>query len=138
MKERDNLFFDGNGASVDHLGRVLDDALDLSLGTQVLDGATSEGATDLHTIGDDGRSDDLVVGNFLHHLVVGGLIEDASVGELVSDLENYLKTEIIELCFTFPLDHFFLDFFPPPEAAFAFASFDFCGALAIFTVDLQV
>ena len=31
----------------------------------------------------------------------------------------------------FPLDHFFLDFFPPPEAALAFASFDFCGALAI-------
>merc|ERR1712241_1639012 len=38
------------------------------------------------SIVDDGRSDDLVVGNFLHHLVVGGLIEDASVGELVSDL----------------------------------------------------
>ena len=29
------------------------------------------------------------------------------------------------------LDHFFLDFFPPPEAALAFASLDFCGALAI-------
>ena len=57
-----------------------------------LDGSSGEGATDLHSIGDDGGSDDLVVGNFLHDLVVGGLIEDASVGELVSDLEkNGLK-----------------------------------------------
>ena len=53
-----------------------------------LDGRSGEGATNLHTIGDDGGGDHLVVGNLLHDLVVGGLIEDASIGELVSDLDN--------------------------------------------------
>ena len=35
-----------------------------------LDGSSGEGATDLHSIGDDGGGDDLVVGHFLHDLVV--------------------------------------------------------------------
>merc|ERR1712189_151951 len=45
------------------------------------------------------------------------------------------KHMLASLSRTFPLDHFFLDFLPPPEAAFALASFDFCGAFAI-TADL--
>jgi len=83
---RTELLLGVDSPGVDHLGSVLNEALDLAGGGELLDGSSGKGATDLHTIGDDGRSDDLVVGNFLHHLVVGGLIEDASVGELVSDL----------------------------------------------------
>jgi len=82
----DLLGFGVDSPGVDHLGSVLNEALDLAGGEKVLDGRSGEGATNLHTIGDDGGGDHLVVGNLLHDLVVGGLIEDASIGELVSDL----------------------------------------------------
>ena len=42
------------------------------------------------------------------------------------------RHKFCNLSLDFPLDHFFLDFFEEPVAAFAFASFDFWGALAIF------
>ena len=113
---RTELLLGVDSPGVDHLGSVLNEALDLAGGGELLkahvslcekkriylDGSSGEGATDLHTIGDDGRSDDLVVGNFLHHLVVGGLIEDASVGKLVSDLEIYLKMRLSGFILPFP------------------------------------
>lgn len=113
-----DLFLGVDGAGVDHLGSVLDEALDLAgfgkllkafISLRIvslkayLDSASGEGATDLHTIGDDGGSDDLVVGNLLPDLVVDGLIEDASVGELVPDLEGIFEKWALEnLILPFP------------------------------------
>jgi len=91
------LFLGVDGSGVDHLGSVLDEALDLAGFGELLDSGSGEGATDLHTIGDDGGSDDLVVGNLLPDLVVGGLIEDASIGELVSDLEGIFEKRALEV-----------------------------------------
>jgi hypothetical protein len=106
------LFLGVDGSGVDHLGSVLNEALDLAgfgkllkafISLRImslkayLDSASGEGATELHTIGDDGGSDDLVVGNLLPDLVVGGLIEDASIGELVSDLEGIFEKWALEV-----------------------------------------
>ena len=58
----DNLFFfviDSDGSGVDHLGRVLDQKLDLTHTMKFFDGTSSEGSSDLHTVRDNGWGDDL-------------------------------------------------------------------------------
>lgn len=61
---------DGNGA-------------DESLGGQLLDGLTRQRAVNLKTISNNGRGDDLVRGELLHELVVGLLVEDDLVLQLL-------------------------------------------------------
>ena len=109
----DLLFFviDSDGSGVDHLGRVLDQKLDLAHTVKFFDGTSSEGTSDLHTVRDDWWGDDLniwwwneiakidryehkehvpkktgtylVVWNFLEDFVICWLIEQAHILELV-------------------------------------------------------
>ena len=71
------------GTGVDELGGVDSDGTDESLGSQLLDGLTGQRAVNLKTISNDGRSDDLVGRKLLHELVVGLLVEDNLVLQLL-------------------------------------------------------
>lgn len=58
---------------------VVDDPLDLTFPLQVVDGNSSQGSIDLHSVDEDGLRDHLVGGDFLEDSVVGGLVEDDHV-----------------------------------------------------------
>lgn len=65
---------------------MLGDQLDETLLLQLDERLAGERATDLQTFGDDGRGDQLVAGDFLQKLVIGSLIKENQVVQLVSDL----------------------------------------------------
>lgn len=54
-----------------------------TFGKQFLQGISGQGATDLQPLRDDSGGDEFVVGNFFVQLVVGSLIEEDQVVELV-------------------------------------------------------
>lgn len=55
----------------------------ITFGEQLLEGIPGQRATDLQPLRHNGRGDEFVVGNFLVQLVVGGLVEEDQVVELV-------------------------------------------------------
>lgn len=59
---------------------------DHAFGKQFLEGVPGQRATDLQPLRDDSRGDEFVVGNFFVQLVVGSLIEEDQVVELVPHL----------------------------------------------------
>lgn len=65
---------------------MLNDELDQSLLLQFNQCLPCKRATDLQTLGNDGRGDELVAGHFLEKLLVGALIEKDQVVKLVADL----------------------------------------------------
>lgn len=71
---------------VDQLGVMRDHRLDETVLEQLVDGALGQRASDLQTLTQDGRSDQLVARHLLHQLVVGRLIEEHQVVQLVTDL----------------------------------------------------
>jgi len=50
------------------------------------DGTSSQTSVDLQSLRNNGGSDELGSGDFLQELIVGGLIEDDQVGDLLSGL----------------------------------------------------
>merc|ERR1719309_553937 len=71
---------------VDHLRTVSDNLLDLALLLEFDESFPGERAPDLQPLGDDGRSDELVSGHLLQQLLVGGLVEEDQVVQLVPGL----------------------------------------------------
>lgn len=57
--------------------------LKFTFGEQFLQGVPGQGATDLQPLGHDSGCDEFVVGNFFVQLVVGSLVEEHQVVELV-------------------------------------------------------
>jgi hypothetical protein len=109
--------------TVDELGVVVHDGLDESLLEQVLDGNTSERAVDLHPVDEDRLADELVRRDLLHDLVVCYIHpppqrvsipkkEEKKRKDGSKDDDEYAlglsrTTALLDLSFTFPLDHFF-------------------------------
>lgn len=62
------------------------DLLDQTLGFQILQSLTGDGAVDAQAINQNTDSDELVSGDFLHHLVVGGLVHEDGVFSLLLGL----------------------------------------------------
>ena len=62
------------------------DGDDDTLGSQLADSETGKGAADAETVNQDGGGDQLVGGDLLHELVVGGLVEDDGVVGLILNL----------------------------------------------------
>lgn len=54
-----------------------------TFGEQFLEGVPGQGATDLQPLRHNSRGDELVIGNFFVQLVVGGLVEEDQVVELI-------------------------------------------------------
>lgn len=54
-----------------------------TFGEQFLEGVPGQGAADLQPLRHNSRGDELVVGNFFVQLVVGGLVEEDQVVELI-------------------------------------------------------
>ncbi len=71
---------------VDELGPVLHHLPDQPLRLQLVEGLPRERPAHLHPLGDDGRRDQLVRGHLLKHLVVGGLVKEHQVVQLVPGL----------------------------------------------------
>merc|ERR1719447_1071520 len=71
---------------VDHLRTVSDNLLDLTLLLEFDESLPGQGSPDLQSLGDDGRSDEFVGGHLLQQLVVGGLVEEDQVIQLVPGL----------------------------------------------------
>merc|ERR1719458_298454 len=71
---------------VDHLGAVSDHLLDKALLHQLNQSTSGEGATHLQPLGDNGGSDELVGGNLLIQLVIGALVKQNQVVQLVPGL----------------------------------------------------
>merc|ERR1711974_194214 len=71
---------------VDHLRTVSDNLLDLSLLLEFDESFPGERAPDLKSLGDDGRSDELVGGDLLQQLVICGLVEEDQVVQLIPGL----------------------------------------------------
>merc|ERR1719385_218025 len=71
---------------VDHLGAVSDHLLDQALLHQLDKSSPGEGATHLQPLGDDGWSDELVGGDLLVQLVIGALVKQNQVVQLVPGL----------------------------------------------------
>lgn len=66
-----NLLLGDNGAGVDKLGVVVDDALDEALLLEESDGTASERAVDLHAVNEDRLRDELVGRDLLEDTVAG-------------------------------------------------------------------
>jgi len=71
---------------VDHLGAVSDNLLDFTLLLEFDESFPGERPPDLQPLGDDGRSDEFVSGNLFQQFVVGGLVEEDQVVQLVPGL----------------------------------------------------
>ena len=54
-----------------------------TLGHELVDGTAGERAVDLQTLGNDRGGDQLVGGDFLEELLIGGLIEEDQVVQLL-------------------------------------------------------
>ena len=59
---------------------------DQALGIQLPQGLSGDGTANLKPFTDDGRSDELVSGDFLLQLVVGGLVEGDQIVQLIAGL----------------------------------------------------
>ena len=62
------------------------DGDDETLVGELTDGSAGKGAVDAETVNENGGRDELVGGNLLHQLVVGGLVEDDGVVGLILNL----------------------------------------------------
>merc|ERR1719458_785724 len=71
---------------VDHLGAVSDHLLDQALLHQLNQSTCGEGATHLQPLGNDGGGDELVGWDLLVQLVIGALVEQNQVVQLVPGL----------------------------------------------------
>merc|ERR1719308_89817 len=71
---------------VDHLGAVSNHLLDQTLLHQLNKSSPGEGSTHLQPLGDDGGSDELVGGDLLVQLVIGALVKQNQVVQLVPGL----------------------------------------------------
>lgn len=70
-----------------------------TFGKQFLEGVPRQGAADLQPLGHNSRGDELVVGNFFVQLVVGCLVEEDQVVELVPHFSlGPLLLKITETC----------------------------------------
>lgn len=65
---------------------MVSDQLDESLLVQITQSPLGQGATDLQTLRDNGGCDQFAGGHFLQQLLVGGLVEQHLVVQLVADL----------------------------------------------------
>jgi len=81
-----DLLLNTGGAGVDPLGTVGGDGDNDTLGSQLADSEAGKGAADAETIDQDGGRNQLVGGDLLHELVVGGLVEDDGVVGLILNL----------------------------------------------------
>lgn len=68
---------------VDGLSGVSGNLTDETLGHELVDGTAGERAVDLQTLGNDRGGDQLVGGDFLEELLIGGLIEEDQVVQLL-------------------------------------------------------
>jgi hypothetical protein len=57
-----------------------------TLGSELLEGDLGERGSDLETLGHDRRGDQLVAGHLLQELVIGSLVEEDQVVQLVTGL----------------------------------------------------
>ncbi len=80
------LLLNTGGAGVDPLGTVGGDGDDVAQNDKLADSSAGKGAVDAETVNKDRGRDQLVGGDLLHELVIGGLVEDDSVVGLVLDL----------------------------------------------------
>lgn len=80
------LFLNTSGTSVDPLGAVGGDGSNETRLGQLADSNAGEGSIDAETVDQNGGRNQLVGGDFLHKLVIGGLVEDDGVVGLVLDL----------------------------------------------------
>jgi len=80
------LLLNTGGAGVDPLGTVGGDGDDVAQNDELADSSAGKGAVDAETVNKDRGRDQLVGGDLLHELVIGGLVEDDSVVGLVLDL----------------------------------------------------
>lgn len=62
------------------------DGDDDTLVSELADGSAGKGAVDAETVNENRGGDELVGGNLLHQLVVGGLVEDDGVVGLILNL----------------------------------------------------
>lgn len=71
---------------VDHLGMMVGNQLDEPLSVQVTQRPLGQGSAHLQTLGNNGGGDQLAGGHFLKQFLVGGLVEQHLVVQLVADL----------------------------------------------------
>lgn len=81
-----DLLLNASGAGVDPLGTVGGNGDNETLSSQLADSETGKGTVDAETVDQDGGRNQLVGGDLLHELVVGGLVENDGVVGLVLDL----------------------------------------------------
>lgn len=74
-----SLDFFSDGTGVNGASSVMNNLLDDSLSLQVDQSATSDGAVDTETIDQDTDGDEFVGGDFLHELVISGLVHNDGV-----------------------------------------------------------
>lgn len=65
------------------INTILNKYVRFTFGEQFLESIPGQGATDLQPLWHDSRGDELVIGNFFVQLVVGGLVEEHQVVELI-------------------------------------------------------
>lgn len=73
------------GSRVDQLRVMRDHRLDEALLQQLVDRSLGQRTANLQTLAQDGRCDEFVARHFLRQLIVGGLIEQHQVVELVTN-----------------------------------------------------